>query len=289
MKNKIENLLIKLGSLDRRIIFVIIALSVTVPLINPNWVSLPIIAKPDTIKVFNELNKLEQGDKVIISFEYGPSTMPEIHPMSIALLRHLFAKDILVYGFALWPDGNFMSTDAFSEVALEMNKEYDKHYINLGYKPGGEAVIKGIASDIKTMYTVDLLGNDIKKLNLMNGIKNISDFDFVISLSAGDPGSKQWVQYGTDPKKIPFTTGCTSIQVTDIIPYLETNQIRGILAGMPGAAEYESLVYNKYKQYNFSGEATGMMSAQSISHIVIVLFIIFGNITYYILRKRGKE
>ena len=289
MINKIENILLKLGSLDRRVIFIIIALSVTIPLIKPNWVALPIVAKPDTIKVFDELNKLNKNDKVIVSFEYGPSTMPEIHPMSIALLRHLFAMDVLVYGFALWPDGNFMSTEAFSKVALEMDKEYDKHYVNLGYKPGGEAVIKGIASDIKTMYTVDLLGNEVKKLNMMDGVKNISDFDFVVSLSAGDPGSKQWVQFGTDPKQIPFTTGCTSIQVTDIIPYVETNQIRGILAGMPGAAEYEQLVYNKFSQYDFSGEATGMMSAQSISHIVIVLFIIFGNITYYILRKRGEE
>ena len=289
MINRIENILLKLGSLDRRVIFIIIALSVTIPLIKPNWVALPIVAKPDTIKVFDELNKLNKNDKVIVSFEYGPSTMPEIHPMSIALLRHLFAMDVLVYGFALWPDGNFMSTEAFSKVALEMDKEYDKHYVNLGYKPGGEAVIKGIASDIKTMYTVDLLGNEVKKLNMMDGVKNISDFDFVVSLSAGDPGSKQWVQFGTDPKQIPFTTGCTSIQVTDIIPYVETNQIRGILAGMPGAAEYEQLVYSKFSHYNFSGEATGMMSAQSISHIVIVLFIIFGNITYYILRKRGKE
>ena len=289
MKDKIENILIKLGSLDRRVIFIIIALSVTIPLIKPNWVALPIIAKPETIKVFEELEQLKPQDKVIISFEYGPSTMPEIHPMSVALLRHLFSKDVLIYGFALWPDGNFMSIDAFEEVASDMNKEYDEHYVNLGYKPGGEAVIKGIASDIKSMYTVDLLGNDINKLKLMNGIKNISNFDFVISLSAGDPGSKQWVQYATDPKNIPFTTGCTSIQVTDIIPYVETNQIRGILAGMPGAAEYESLVYDAYKEYNFTGDATGMMSAQSISHIVIVLFIIFGNITYFILRKRGKE
>ena len=289
MKDKIENILIKLGSLDRRVIFIIIALSVTIPLIKPNWVALPIIAKPETIKVFEELEQLKPQDKVIISFEYGPSTMPEIHPMSVALLRHLFSKDVLIYGFALWPDGNFMSIDAFEEVASDMNKEYDEHYVNLGYKPGGEAVIKGIASDIKSMYTVDLLGNDINKLKLMNGIKNISNFDFVISLSAGDPGSKQWVQYATDPKNIPFTTGCTSIQVTDIIPYVETNQIRGILAGMPGAAEYESLVYDAYKEYNFTGDATGMMSAQSISHIVIVLFIILGNITYFILRKRGKE
>ena len=110
--------------------------------------------------------------------------MPEIHPMSIALLRHLFSKDILIYGFALWPDGNFMSIDAFTEVALEMNKEYDEHYVNLGYKPGGEAVIKGIASDIRTMYTVDLLGTDIDKLKLISA-EDVND-------SAREVLNKSW-------------------------------------------------------------------------------------------------
>ena len=56
---------------------------------------------------------------------------------------------------------------------------------------------------------------------------------------------------------------------------------------MPGAAEYEGLLANEFKEFNFEGEATGMMSAQSISHLVIVLFIIFGNIAYYFSRKRN--
>ena len=66
MKDKIENILIKLGSLDRRVIFIIIALSVTIPLIKPNWVALPIIAKPETIKVFEECDKLEEKYIVLI-------------------------------------------------------------------------------------------------------------------------------------------------------------------------------------------------------------------------------
>ena len=123
----------------------------------------------------------------------------------------------------------------------------------------------------------------------MDGVYSVEDFDFVFDFSAGVPGNAEWVQYACDPKGVPLSSGCTSIMVTDAIPYVESGQLQGILAGMPGAAEYEQLVYSHLKEYNFTGEATGMMSAQSISHIVIVLFIIFGNITYYILRKRGKE
>ena len=288
----IKKIFILLGSLDRRIIFLIVGLSVLIPLLKPEWVDLPIRPTPESQIVFDEINKLNAGDKVLLSFEYSPSTKPEIHPMAIAILKHLYAKNIQVYGFALWPDGNFMSTEAFSEVSDDYDKKYGVDYVNLGYKPGGEAVIKGIASDIRTLYTVDLQGTSINDIPMMKDVVNIEDFDFVFSLSAGYPGSKEWVQYACDPNNIPLSTGCTSIQVTDIMPYVENDQIRGILAGMPGAAEYESLVEAELQKMEIAGkpgEASGMMAAQSIAHVVIVLFIIFGNISYFITRKKNRK
>ena len=77
----------------------------------------------------------------------------------------------------------------------------------------------------------------------MKGIYNVEDFDFVFDFSAGVPGNAEWVQYACDPKNVPLSSGCTSIMVTDAIPYVESGQLQGILAGMPGAAEYEKLVY----------------------------------------------
>ncbi len=288
----IKKIFISLGSLDRRIIFLIVGLSVLIPLLKPEWIDLPIRPTPESQIVFDEINKLNAGDKMLLSFEYSPSTKPEIHPMAIAILKHLYAKNIQVYGFALWPDGNFMSTEAFSEVSDDYDKKYGVDYVNLGYKPGGEAVIKGIASDIRTLYTVDLQGTSINDIPMMKDVVNIEDFDFVFSLSAGYPGSKEWVQYACDPNNIPLSTGCTSIQVTDIMPYVENDQIRGILAGMPGAAEYESLVEAELEKMEIAvkpGEASGMMAAQSIAHVVIVLFIIFGNISYFITRKKNRK
>ena len=288
----LKNIFIKLGSMDRRIIFLLVGLSVLFPLLKPDWFTLPIRPKQHSQIVFDEINKLEAGSKVLLSFEYGPSTKPEIHPMAIALLRHMFVKDIKVYATALWPDGIFMSADAFDEVAVEYNKKIGIDYVNLGYKPGGEAVIKGIASDIRTLYTVDLNGISLDEIPMMQSVNNVKDFDFVFSLSSGTPGSKEWVQYATDPKGIPMSTGCTSIQVTDIVPYVENGQIRGILAGMPGAAEYEELVKTELKSRGLvikPGEATSMMSAQSMAHVVIVILIIFGNITYYLTRNNKRK
>ena len=129
----IKRIFILLGSLDRRIIFLIVGLSVLIPLLKPEWVTLPIRITPESQVMFNEMNKLNEGDKLLLSFEYGPSTKPEIHPMSIAILKHMYAKNILVYGFALWPDGNFMSTEVFSEVSDDYGKKYGIDYVNLGF------------------------------------------------------------------------------------------------------------------------------------------------------------
>ena len=288
----IKSILIKLGTLDRRIIFVLVGLSVLIPLLKPEWVQLPVRPKIHSQIVFDEIEKLKANDKVLLSFEYGPSTKPEIHPMSIGILKHMFVKNIKVYATALWADGNFMSTEALEEISGEYGKEYGIDYVNLGFRPGNEAVVKGVASDLRAMYTSDIKGTSIDDIPMMEGIKNIKNFDFLFSLSAGYPGSTEWVQYAADPKGIPMSTGCTSIQVTDIIPYVENKQILGILAGMPGAAEYESLVDEKLQDMDVissPGKATGMMAAQSIAHVVIVIFIIFGNITYYITRKTGKD
>ena len=99
----IKNILIKLGQIDRRFIFLLIGLSVLVPLLKPGWVNIPIKTTSNSKIVFDELNNLKAGDKVLVSFEYGASTKPEIHPMSVAVLQHLFANEVKVYTIPLWP------------------------------------------------------------------------------------------------------------------------------------------------------------------------------------------
>lgn len=279
--DSIKQFFINMGNINRRWIYIIVGFSVMIPLISP--INIPIQTSSHSQTVYDALNSLERGSKILLSFEYGPSTKPEIHPMSIGILRLLIEKEHKIYGMALWPDGLFMSQEAFKQVAEnEFNLIYGKDYVNLGFKPGNEAVVKGVASNIRKLFPVDTKGNKVDELEMMNGIQNIKDFDFVFSLSAGFPGAKEWLQFATDPNEIPLSTGCTSIQVTEVLPYVESGQVKGILAGMPGAAEFEKLI-------DVPGTATGLMAAQSFAHVVIILFIIIGNITYYLTRKKGQK
>ena len=172
-------------------------------------------------------------------------------------------------------------------------------YISLPYKAGGEIIIRGIATDIKSIFTQDVNNVLLNDIPMMEGINKVSDFDFVFDLSAGVPGNAEWVQFACDEHNVPLSSGCTSIMVTDAIPYVESGQIRGILAGMPGAAEYEQMVFkylNDSQNNEFlnpdaiivPGKATSRMSAQSIAHVLMVVFIVLGNISYYLIRRSNN-
>ena len=288
----IKNILIKLGQIDRRFIFLLIGLSVLIPLLKPGWVNIPIKTTSNSKIVFDELNNLKAGDKVLVSFEYGASTKPEIHPMSVAVLQHLFANEVKVYTIPLWPEGLMMAKFALEEVLSSNLFEIEEHidYVSLPYKAGGEIIIRGIATDMRSIFTQDVNNILLEDIPMMNNVNNITDFDFVFDLSAGVPGNAEWVQFACDEYNIPLSSGCTSIMVTDAIPYVESGQIRGILAGMPGAAEYEQMVF-KYLNENKNipvapGKATSRMSAQSIAHLLMVIFRLFGNISYYLIRRK---
>jgi len=280
---KILETILKLAKVDRRWIFLLIGLVVLIPLIYP--LALPIRAGKDSQQVYDFVESLEPNSKILLSCEYGPSTKPEIHPMVTSLLHHLFSLDRghKVYVVCLWPDGQFMAEEALDEVAVKRyGLSYGEDFVLLGFRPGAEAVVKGIVSDLRKLYTIDAKGTKVENIPMMEGINRFEDFDFLFSGSAGYPGTTEWVLFASDPTGIPMSTGTTSIQVNEMMPYVLGGQINGILAGMPGAAEYEALI-------NEPGIATSGMDAQSAAHFVIVLFIFFGNLGYYIERKRSKQ
>jgi len=117
---------------------------------------------------------------------------------------------------------------------------------------------------------------------MMDEIQNLNDFAYIYSGSAGYPGTFEWVKYGGDPTGVPMSSGTTSVQVNEVIPYVQTGQLIGLLAGMPGAAEYEKLIASP-------GIAIQGMAAQSFAHIVIVIFIVFGNLAFFIKQRRDRK
>jgi hypothetical protein len=273
---------------DRRVIFLFIGIATSVPLLFN--ITFAEKATPIVKDVYNKMENLPEGSKVLISFDYGPSMAPEIDPMANAFLRHALTRNHKVYIMSLWATGQSLASAAVDSVIA---REYpDKvpgiDYVNIGFKAGGIGVLKVILTDIRKMYLTDVNGVDLDSVGMFDGIKSLKDMDFMISLGGGFPGIKEWVLFAGSPGNIPLAGGCAAVSAPQQYPYYP-RQLVGLLGGIKAAAEYESLLIKDYLQFaDMPTPGIKMMGPQTLSHLVVIAFIIIGNLSYFFSKLRKK-
>ncbi len=276
---KIYDILEFLGKIDRRWIYLLVFIFAILPLA----LKLKVRVNPteEVRKAYNYIENLKEGDRVLISIDYDPSSMPELQPMLYAILRHLFRKNLKVIMMGHWPLGLPLGKTALEEVAKEYNKKYGEDYVFLGFRPGGSAVMVAMGSEIRNVFAADQYGTPLDSLPVMKDVHNYDDIALLIGLEAGSTGDF-WVQFANARFGQEIILGCTAVIAPNLYPYYQAGQIRGIIGGLRGAADYENLVGKL-------GTGSIGMWVQSAIHILIIIFIIFGNVGYFVLRKRRKR
>lgn len=279
-----------LKTLDRRWIFLLIGLSVVIPTLL-QW-RVPESPGQFSQDVFNEIEKLQPGDKVLMAWDYDPTTEGELSPMAAAFAKQVAARKAKMYFITLIPLGPQMIDKTFDEIIKPDYPDlvYGKDYVNLGFKSGYEGVIKVIITNLRGLYTTDARGINIDQIPMCRDVKSIQDMKLIVNVSGSYPGTKEWVQYAVTPyqQKLKMVGGCTGVQAPLLFPYIP-DQLGGLLVGIKGAAEYEQLVVDKYltekpddPRFSF---ARKRMGPQSVAHLVMIGLIILGNIVYFCEKK----
>lgn len=118
----------------------------------------------------------------------------------------------------------------------------------------------------------------------------------MISLATGVIG-EWWANLVNAQFAVPVAVGCTAVSAPKYYAYLRAGQMMSLLGGLKGASEYEKLVRDGYPAlasiYDRPEErkvsATTGMDVQSIVHVIIIAFIIFGNVIYFMMTKQGGK
>lgn len=274
-----------LERLDRRWIFIVMGMLVFVPLLVP--VGLPITPTRPAIQFNDAINAVPDGSTVLMSCDYDPASTPELDPMTRTALRQLWGKRCKVVVTVLWNGGSVVVDQTIEAVAQEFRARGvpmvdGENYVNLGYKSGNEAVMVLMGQGIASAFPVDQHGRSTRTLPIMRDVTNYSSFPLLVNISAGYPGTKEWVQQVNSRFHLPMVSGCTAVSTPEFFPYLQSGQLRGLLGGMAGAAEYEVLRHEK-------GSATRGMDAQSMAHVFIALCILLGNVVHRTRARGGKS
>lgn len=267
MKNLIEKYL----KTDRRIIFLALAAMLLFPIVRP--LGLPNKNIGSEVKaLYEKIESLPAGSFVMISLDYDPATRPELHPQAVAILRHAFRRNLRVAMLTL----NAGATGLIEELGERIPKDiapgkvYGKDYVILPYQPNPSAVMTQLGMDLFAIYDLDREGSPVKGMEVFKGIKSVRDMQLGICIT-GTALLDSWIALTGDKYHFPFAGGVTAVSQMGYAPYLQSGQLKGLMGGMKGAADYETLTDAKEK-------GTAGIDALSLAHLMVIGLIVVANI-----------
>ena len=304
----------KIQALDRRWIYLIVAIAIIVPLVIPYNSVTNTTAPSENIYKMIDSYQGRDDRAVLLCFSHNASTMPELFPMEVAILRHCFLRDVKVFTLCFIPDAAPLVAYAINKVKENIDKEVvsGEDYLNIGYKPGALflPIVLGMGQNISEAVETDSEGRSLASLPIMKNIRNYDELNLIVETSGSAMG-QSWITYARSKFGANVAAGITAVMAADAYPYIQSGQLVGILTGLKGAAEYEKMVdvfaandigFSKKKLDNTRVDITDPkinkqfrkarigMNAQSVAHLMIIVFIILGNIGYFIeRRKTGKK
>jgi len=279
------SILEKLQNINRRYIYLLAWVFVLFPLLFPLGLPVPIGRESKAWKEYIE--NIPSDSTIIVSLDYGVSGMPELYPMTVATMHHLWrdtqTKNFKIVVVASWNQGPLV----FDTLLDQMNPDstygvvYGEDWIELGWIPGGETGMAALATDMWSQTPVDFLENrPLSDYPIMENIKTAEDIDLIVSFETGTPGLPEWLRQWNTPFGTPFIVGCIGVSVPGMAPYLDSGQLDALMPGLTASGEYEILIGRP-------GLAVSGLDAVSMSHLLVVLLVVVGNIAFFASKSKG--
>ena len=265
----------KLNNIDVRILYVIMAVMVTFPLLNP--LGLPVPVAEQTKASYNAIEtNVQDGDIILFGVDFAPNQEAELWPQVIAVGDQLAKKGARFVMLNMIVGGTRYE-DLFEQILVsEYGYEYGVDLLSLPYSAGREAAFQSLVGDFKGLYQVDLHDKPLEQFPLWNEISNIEDFKMYVELA---DAPDWWLRPMRAASDLLLWNGTVASGASTMAPLYQSGQLCGLIMGMSGGAEYEILVKKP-------GNAAAAMDGQSLGHALIIFFVILGNVGYIVTKRK---
>jgi hypothetical protein len=284
--------------IDRRIIYLAI-LAVLIPTVIKNNPEESIIL-PSVQKLYDAIENAPAGPDdhklVLVGTPFGGSTLPENGNQLRAIIRHLMlAKKRFALIAINEPQGARLGLTISQELAKQYDYKYGEDWLSFGYQYGPIAFFKDLIRNIPDAIKVDAVNSQpVGSYSVMKGIHSMKNVAMYIEITAAAT-VQDWIQI-VQPTTVPrllIGYACTSVMASEAYPLMDSGQLTGMLPGLKGAADYEQLVderVGKISEYKIPGILTSsarrLMFSQGFAQIVIIIFVILGNIGFIISKRK---
>ncbi len=275
-----------MSRIDRRYIYLVLAAAVIVPFLFP--VSFEVQPSVETRRFVSALDEaIAAPGPIAVELAFGNQTVSELEPIALAVMRKLFHEKKPVIFLTVYETAPAFIRQYLARMEEEYDLTYGEDYVFLGYAAAWTVAMYKLGTSIEEVYHEDDRGIPLKNLPIMKGIKSLQDTSALVDI-ASNSNPRFWINFLVTPYNIRFLVAQTAVSATDYFPFVQTGQVKGLIAGGRAGAELER-IYLEQGVLKEPGDALRSLGAQSLGLMVILGFIVLGNIGYFAGRPRRKD
>lgn len=266
----------RLQNIDRRVLYVLLVVVTLLPMVVP--IRQPVHIFPRTQALYDFIESAPEDKIVLLLADWGGATKGENWPQTEAVIEHMLRRGVKFAIMGQDPVGVPLAHQMAQKHSRRYGRTYGEDWVNFGYKPLPSQTILSFASDIQKTIERDINYAPLEQLPLMQNVRDMHDVSLLYEVSAA-PGIVAWIGLVQPTYDTPMAFGCTAVCAPEVMPYVDSGQLIGVLVGMAGGAEYEELLGSPRR-------ATRALPMLSLSHVLIIVLVILGNVGYLAGRRR---
>ena len=275
----------QLQTIDRRWIYALLIVFILIPLFDRKF-NLPIIPSKQSQDFYDTVQQVPPGGMVLVDGQWSPGTRGENQWQTQAILLHIMKRHLRFAILSFDPQNNTLVQNLVSALAPKYGYVEGRDYVNFGYKPSAvfSQTVQALATNIPGTLKKDRNGTPLAGMPAMKGIGSIQDLGAVVEVTPAAT-AEVWLGLGglrQANHQVPFLLATTAVGAPTYYPYLDAQQIQGMLTGVKGAGDYEYLLGTS----TFGTRAT---SALSLVYALIIGLIALGNIGYFAGRAAERR
>lgn len=285
-----------LQNLDRRIIYALVILVLSIPIITGYTLKPAELKAASRIFDYVDTLTVKPGQIAFVAFDFGPNTKAENESQAEVLVEHLMRRRIPFALFSLYAQAQNFMESVPKRVAARLNKEagselwkYGSDWVNLGYRAGQDIFVQSIpkSENLADFFKKDTLGNSLSDLPAFKDTKKFEDVIMLAQFTGLVGMLDIYIQYFQKKGHVPpIMHGCTAITIPEAYNYLDSGQIKGLFEGLAGAAWYSDLLKKRFPE-RLPDTAGLMNTSLGIGHLLIIALVILGNLFAYLNYKKN--
>jgi hypothetical protein len=246
---------------------------------------LPAAVPIESNAAIQAVQSIQPDAAVLAVFDYEPATAGEMEATASSLMDHLLLlKHPRLAVISTSATGSALAERFISGVLADRAYVRGTQYVNLGFLPGGLAGVRSFAEDPAAAVPLGAASDRVWDSTVLIGRRHLQDFDAIIVITDGLESGRAWIEQTQDARGSSQMILVSSAQAGPmLLPYFNSGQIQGLVAGLNGAAGPE------LSNSGLPGKVRRYWDAYSLGLYGAALLIVAGAVWHLLMAARERQ